>query len=388
MKNIKGLVLMLVPVAACFAQAPQSAKQVRKQEARLRKELEPAYKKWREEDVAYIITDDEKQAFNRLSTDEEREQFVEQFWLRRDPTPDTAENEYKEEHYRRIAYANERFASGVPGWKTDRGRIYITFGPPDEVEPHPSGGGGQSTTYPFEMWRYRYIEGIGNNVEIEFVDRTLTGEYRMTMDPDEKNALSHVATTGNRPQPPRGSADFFERQRVFAGLQKAPAVRFTDLEATVNSTLRYNALPMMVRADYLRITDATVLSNVTLQFDRKDLQFQLKDAVSTATVNIYVRITSLSRRVVNVFEDVVTVEGLGSPIYQKSLPLPPGTYRLNIVAKDLVGGNMGTQELVLEVPRFAEERLASSSLILADLIEKVPTTNIGTGQFVIGDTKK
>jgi len=154
------------------------------------------------------------------------------------------------------------------------------------------------------MWRYRYIEGIGNNVEIEFVDRTLTGEYRMTMDPSEKNALAHVPTTAGRPKTLPGSKSFFDRQREFADLQKAPAIKFKDLEAAVNSTLRYNTLPMSARADYIRITDATVLSNITLQFDRKDLQFQRKDTISTATVNIYARITSLSRRVVNVFEDV------------------------------------------------------------------------------------
>src|ERR1700736_6605630 len=199
MKNIKATVLLFAAAAACLAQpSPQSAKQLRKQEARLRKELEPAYTKWRDNDVRYIITDEEKQAFNRLSTDDEREQFVEQFWLRRDPTPDTAENEFKEEHYRRIAYANERYASGIPGWKSDRGRIYITYGPPDEIEDHSSGGtyqrppeegGGTPSTYPFQQWRYRWIEGVGTNIIIEFVDPTMSGEFRMTMDPSEKDAL-------------------------------------------------------------------------------------------------------------------------------------------------------------------------------------------------------
>src|SRR5215813_6981131 len=119
---------------------PMTEKERRKKEAKLRKELETPYRKWLNEDVAYIISDEERTAFKRLQTDEEREQFIEQFWLRRDPTPDTIENEFKEEHYRRIAYANEQFASGIPGWKTDRGRIYITYGPPDEKETHPSGG--------------------------------------------------------------------------------------------------------------------------------------------------------------------------------------------------------------------------------------------------------
>src|SRR5258707_2994183 len=138
---------------------PLTDKERRRREEKLRKELETPYRKWLNEDVTYIITDEERAAFKRLQTDEEREQFIEQFWLRRDPTPDTVENEFKEEHYRRIAYTNETFASGIPGWKTDRGRIYITFGPPDEIESHPSGGsyerpmaegGGQTSTYPFE----------------------------------------------------------------------------------------------------------------------------------------------------------------------------------------------------------------------------------------------
>src|SRR5437867_11179759 len=168
---------------------PLTEKQKRKREDKLRKELETPYRKWITEDVTYIITDEERTSFKRLSTDEEREQFIEGFWLRRDPTPDTIENEFKEEHYRRIAYANERIASGKPGWKTDRGRIYILYGKPDEIESHPSGGtynrpfeegGGTTSTFPFEIWRYRYIEGIGNEVLLEFVDPSMSGEYRFT----------------------------------------------------------------------------------------------------------------------------------------------------------------------------------------------------------------
>src|SRR6266705_5345196 len=182
-------------------QPQEKAKNLKK----LQKELDTPYKKWLQEEVPYIISDEERAAFLQLQTNEEREQFIEAFWQRRDPTPDTVENEFKEEHYRRIAYANERFASGIPGWKADRGRIYITFGPPDENESHPSGGsyerpieegGGTTSTFPFEKWRYRYIEGIGSDVNIEFVDPTMTGEYRMTMDPSEKDALLYVPNAG------------------------------------------------------------------------------------------------------------------------------------------------------------------------------------------------
>ena len=119
---------------------PISEKQKKKNEEKLKKELETPYKRWLNEEVIYIISDEERKAFSRLQTDEERQEFIEQFWLRRDPTPDTEENEYREEHYRRIAYANEQFASGFPGWKSYRGMIYIKYGPPDEREEHPTGG--------------------------------------------------------------------------------------------------------------------------------------------------------------------------------------------------------------------------------------------------------
>jgi GWxTD domain-containing protein len=409
---------------------PLSEKERRKREEKLRKELETPYRKWLTEDVAYIITDDERTAFKRLSTDEEREQFIEQFWLRRDPTPDSAENEFKEEHYRRIAYANERYASGIPGWKADRGRIYITFGPPDEIESHPSGGtyerppeegGGTTSTFPFEKWRYRWIEGIGTDINIEFVDPTMTGEYRMTMDPSEKDALLMVPNAGltlmeqmglsskadrfNRTDGTRLGQSFggqpmrmnqFERLEQFAKLQKPPQVKFKDLEAAVSSKITFNILPMKVRADYFPLTGNSIQTNITLQFDNKDLNFQTKDGLQKAVVNIYGRITTMSRRVVTVFEDTVTVDtpqelleqiSKRASIYQKSIPLTPGMYRLNVVAKDVIGGNMNNYEVALQIPRFDEESLAGSTLVLADLIEKVPTRSIGTGQFVIGSSK-
>ncbi len=409
---------------------PLSAKQKKKREEKLRKELETPYRKWLNEDVAYIITDEERAAFKKLQTDEEREQFIEQFWLRRDPTPDTAENEFKEEHYRRIAYANEHFASGIPGWKTDRGRIYITFGPPDEIESHPSGGtyerppeegGGETSTYPFEDWRYRYIEGIGNNVIIEFVDPTMSGEYHMTMDPSEKDALLYVPgagltlmeqlglsdksqrfmnTDGTHLGTPFGglpeSMEEFTRLENFAMLQKPPAIKFHDLEAAVTSEVRYNTLPMKVRVDYFPVTDATVLTYVTCQFENKDLQFKMKDGIQKAVVDIYGRVSTLTRRPVTYFEDtsevdsppsMLAAEQLRRSVYQKTIPLAPGTYRLNVAAKDLTGGNMTNYEVALTVPRLDPDRASTSTLVLADQIEKVPLKSIGTGMFVIGGSK-
>ncbi len=409
---------------------PLTKKQVAKKQKALEKELMGPWKKWLNEDVVYIITDEEKQAFKRLKTDEERQQFVEQFWLRRDPTPDTEENEFKEEHYRRIAYANDHYASGIPGWKTDRGMIYIKYGPPDEIDSHPSGGsyerpyeegGGETSTYPFEDWRYRYIEGIGTNIVIEFVDPTMSGEYHISTDPEEKDALLYVPGagltlaeqmgmadktqrfqrtdgthlgTGNQPLPE--SMDEFTRLEQNAKLYKAPVIKFKDLEAAVNSTIRYNTLPMHVRADYIRITDSTVLTSLALQFKNNDLQYATKDKVAKATVNLYGRITSLTRRPVNWFEDTISMEVpaemlqqamSGSRVYSKSIPLAPGTYRLNIVAKDVVGNTMNNFEMPLVVPHYDEDQIGSSSLILADELERVASRSIGAGPFVIRSSK-
>ena len=409
---------------------PLTDRQKKQQEAKLRKELEGPYRKWLNEDVLYIISDEEKSAFKRMSTEDERENFIESFWLRRDPTPDTMENEFKEEHYRRIAYANERYASGIPGWKTDRGRIYITFGPPDENESHPSGGtyerpyeegGGTTSTYPFEKWRYRYLEGIGSDIIIEFVDTTMTGEYRMTMDPSEKDALMMVPgagltlmeqmglssktdrfsrTDGTRlgigNQPTSMKMNQFERLQQFANLQKAPPIKFKDLEAAVTSTVKFNILPIRVRADFMKITSTSIQTNITLQLERRDLQFQNKDGIAKSSVNIYARITTMARRVANVFEDVVSIEfpnemleaaSTGANVYQKSVPLAPGTYRLNLVVKDVYGGGMNNFEMVLNVPRHDDEMLTFSSVVLADQIEKVDTRSIGSGPFVVGTTK-
>src|SRR5215471_1388496 len=185
------------PNSAANAQEEKKKKKEEKRREEKKKEAEKekvksVYKRWKDEDVRWIITDEERKIFDSLKTDDEREQFIEGFWYRRDPDPDTDVNEYREEYYQRIAYANEHFTSGIPGWKTDRGRIYIKFGKADQIESHPSGGsyerpawegGGTTSTYPFEIWWYRYIEGVGSDIEIEFVDPTGSGEYHIARSP-------------------------------------------------------------------------------------------------------------------------------------------------------------------------------------------------------------
>src|SRR6202142_2102096 len=410
--------------------AKKAKKDRQKRDKDLYNELDSAYKKWLNEDVIYIISSEERSSFLHLSTNEERESFIENFWQRRNPDPDSPENTFKEEHYRRIAYVNEHFSSGIPGWKTDRGRIYIMWGPADEVQSHPSGGsydrpasegGGETSTYPFEDWRYRYLEGIGENVEIEFVDPTMSGEYKLTMDPSEKDALLYVPgagltemesmglanktsrfnnTDGTHLAQPLGmtpeTMNEFSRLDLYAKIQQAPPVKFKDLEAVVTSRLVRDQVAFDYRWDYLRITSDTILVPISIQIPNKQLSFQEKNGIQSATMNLFARITTLSGRNVKTFEDPIVhdipnsllQQSLkGFSIYQKAVPLSPGLYRLDIVVKDVNSGNVGVVNTNLRVPRYEDDKLSSSSLILADQIQRVSAKDIGVGQFVLGDVK-
>ena len=395
----------------------------------LYKELNPTDKKWLDEDVRYIITDEEREAFLKLSNEEERDAFIEQFWLRRDPTPDTPENEFKEEHYRRIAYANEHFASGVPGWRTDRGRIYIVFGPPDEIDAHPSGGtyerpyeegGGETSTYPFEDWRYRYIEGIGNEVIIEFVDQCMCNEYKISTNPNDKDALlytpnagltlyeqmgmsnksdriSGLNPTGNNLDYATNQSKQFDRLEQYAKLMTPPKVKYTDLENTlVTHKIISNPMPFDVRYDFVKVTSDTVLVPITLQIKNKDITFSAKDGIQRGTVNILGQVRTLTGKIVTTFEDPVQIDVPNellqakveqSSVYWKALPLRSGRYRVDIAIKDVNGDREGIWSRGIMVPDYGDDKLNSSSMILADVMEKVPAKQIGSGSFVIGDEK-
>ena len=388
-------------------------------------ELKEAYKRWLNTDVAYIITKDEKRAFQALTTDEERENFIENFWRRRDPNPDTEENEYREEYYERIAYANEHFSSGIPGWKTDRGRIYIAWGKPDSIETHPTGGaydrpswegGGSTTTYPFEIWWYRHLDGVGDGIEIEFVDPTGTGEYRIARDANEKDALKTVPGAGLTTAEQLGLSDKgdriaginqggfqreqdtpFRRMEIITSLQRPPSVKFGDLQQMVSSEsiLDNNPLDFELRIDFFRQSDDRVIATFTVQTDNKELSFESSGGIQQAKINIFGRITAVSGKRSGIFEDSVTASATTAEltdlrdkksVYQKAVALTPGTYKVDVVVRDVVTGNRGLRNIGFTVPRYDEKKLSTSSLILASKLRTTTESDIG-GQFVIGNAK-
>jgi GWxTD domain-containing protein len=398
----------------------------------MKQELKGSYKTWVEQDVRWIITDQELQAFKHLSNDEERDQFIENFWLRRNPNPDSPDNEYREEHYARIAYANEHFAAGKQGWRTDRGHIYIAFGKPDSIDSHPSGGsydrpmdegGGNTSTFPFEIWHYRYIEGIGDNIDIEFVDTCMCGDYHMTIDRSEKDALKHtpgagltmseqmgqstkadrfsgggLEQLGSGPGTQMNQSKQFDRLDQYAKLTAPPVIKFKDLESYMVSSKILTGPPFLfdVRTDYVKVTNDTVLVPLTLQIHNKDITYVTKDGVSTGTVNILGRVSNLNHRVIQTFEDPVAVqvpsELLGqtqtqSSVYWKALPLKPGLYKIDIVIKDVNNpDHIGRWQRSMNVPKYDDDQLSHSSLILADQMYRVPSKDVGAGNFVISNT--
>jgi GWxTD domain-containing protein len=426
------LVIFSLALAAAslsgLAQDPRQSQQDPTDKPRnVKPELKRAYKDWLEKDVSYIITDEERKAFKKLATDDERERFIEEFWRRRDPDPDTDENEFKEEYYERIAYANEHFASGIPGWKSDRGRIWIMYGKPHERETHPMGGsydrpsyegGGNTTTYPFEIWFYRYLPGVGSGIEIEFVDPTGSGEYRIARNPNEKDAMLMVPGAGltlseqlglsskgdritgiggvgaNNYQREQDSP--FSRLQLLADLSRPPQVKFNDLASAVNTgVIEENPLNFDIRVDFFRQSDERVITALTIQTSNKDLVFQDSGGLQQARINIFGRITSVAGRRAGVFEDPVITTATTQELseakdrksaYQKAVALAPGTYKVDVIVRDVASGATGVRHVGFTVPRYDAQKLSTSTLVLAAKLESL-IDQPAVGQFVIGQQK-
>jgi GWxTD domain-containing protein len=437
--KLVGLTLLFL-FSTFFSSLPaerQQAKPPERQKARPAGQQKPKpakdksssehYDKWLNEDVLYIISTEERNVFKALTTDEERENFIEQFWTRRNPDPREGSNEFKLAHYYRIAYANEHFASGVPGWKTDRGRTYILYGEPVEIERHPSGGnytrefwegGGNTTVYPFEVWRYRHIDGVGDDVELEFVDTSFTNEYRLAMSAEEKDLLLHVAGAGLTESEIRGdtrkedrniiadryqsgfqrSKDApFERLARYFNVQRPPQIKFTDLKGIVTTRITYNQLAYEARTDFIKLSSDKVLVPITVELDNKNLAFKKEMGFNRATVNVYGVVTSLQNRIVSEFENTITAEYTDEffetgknkrSIYQTIVMAKPGNrYKLDLILKDMNSGLFGSISTGITVPTYEGEDLQASSVILANYIQAIPPNYEQLEQFVIGDMK-
>ena len=409
--------LLKVPIQA-GAQENKSGKSP--PQAQLKEEAEDYFQRWLDEDVVYVISKQERAVFESLTAPEEKEQFIEQFWFQRDPDPRSAANEFKEEHYRRIAYANERFASGFPGWMNDRGRIYIIHGPPDEIEAHPSGGryerpleegGGTTVAHPFEVWRYRFVEGLGSDVILEFVDSSWSGEYRLALNPDEKDALLNVAGAGNtiaemiqRDESLEGTTftspgnanlrsfrsrdTAFDRYETFTKIRHAKPLKHRDLKRLVEIDVTYQDLPFSHRVDYFGLDETRSLVPVSVEIHDRELTFGEEEHGRRARMAVYGIVTNLSNRIVDEFEaDLVSDyrARTARSVYQRVLVLErKGRYKLDLIIKDLISGRVGVRRLVLIPPPHRSE-LSISSILLSNRITRLESAPERHAMFVLGD---
>jgi GWxTD domain-containing protein len=435
LKSFLFLIFLGIGISALSSSFP--GKQTKpKNSGKTRQEagLSQNYKNWLDEDALYIITNEERSVFKSLKNDEERGSFIEQFWDLRNPNPGSSYNSFKEEHYSRIAFANEHFASGIPGWRTDRGMIYIKYGKPDELETHPTGGsynrtfnegGGITTTYPFEKWGYRHIDGVGDGIELEFVDRSNSGEYRLARDKDEKDALMNVPGAGltlaeemrlarkqdrpyfnpmtlNDPNSPanigKGAQDqpFAQMERIFI-MQRPPDFKFKLPKTEVSAQMSYELLTYDIKTDFLKLTSHMALAPITIELNTSELEFKREQDFNRAKVTIYGKVTTLSNRIAYAWEDEITKDftdiyfqsGKNKPSeYQKIVALAPGQrYKLELVVKDVNSKKTGTISRLLNVPKYDDSALQSSTIILADSIAPAPISTDQLDPYVIGDMR-
>jgi len=436
---MRPLIYRLLMLGILSAAASSGAASPQSGGARKEEPVRSYYQKWLEEDVYWIISEEERDVFAKLTTDDEREAFIQQFWDRRDPDPSTADNEFKIEHYRRILYANEKFTAGISGWKTDRGMVYIKFGHPDSLVSKPTGGpyererkegGGFTSIFPIERWTYRHIEGVGDDVELEFVDDKGGGLFELTFDKQRKDALLLSGNMGltqdeleremmggavnkqDRVAGRRYSGEYkgvysgmggFESTRdkplaqlgISAALNRAPAIKYKDLEAAVSTRISFGGLPFEIRQDFIRLTDQQVMVPVTILVSNEQMTFTRTLSIYHGGVQVFGRVTGLANQVEAMFEDEVMRDfsaddyekaKLRSSIYQKRLILKPGIYKIDIAVKDLQSKRIGTLERRLEVPRFGEPKLQTSSILIASKIEP-GTFDRTTVNFILGDLK-
>jgi GWxTD domain-containing protein len=402
-----AILVLLVHIPSATPQSASPAKgnltkeELRRQKA-VRNEFIDPYAEWLWFEVGDIVTAEEVSVFKRLTTDDERENFIAQFWERRNPEPGSLENKFKQNYYRRMISANERFSTSTPGWKTDRGRIYIKYGPPDEIESHPHGGimhwseennGGEPTTKPFERWFYRGMEGIGPNQVLIFLDSTNAGDYRLAMLPSDEARLLHDPRRDREiPSGPVVSPEPFLKPTH----PPAPA-KFSDLRAVITSgQVSSHPIPFLVRTYAFPVINQTALAIIAVQLPASELHFQAKGEGKQARVDVYAQVEELDGRIAAEFERTelrdLPKNGIERGISEKfvfedGVLLGAGRYKISLALKDEASGRMGSLWARLIVPDFHFRLCTSAPIILADSIEPRVLPKDELEPFVIGNSK-
>jgi len=381
--------------------------------------LAERFRKWLNEEVVYIVSENERDVFRSLRTDAERDNFIKMFWKRRDPTPETPVNEFREEHYRRIAFANDTYFEGKVGWRSDRGRVYIMFGPPDFFETNPGGGrgflfGAQAPTaeFPSEVWTYREIPGLKtqeSRVDFTFVNYYGAGSYQLTDNPALANALRNVSLparyAGYNDYPSDGafksptevaqmSQKAYQRPlqqlQMMAELTKSRGEVLEELERSsrqrklkgiVESKASLSGLALSSKESYLRGADGLTYVPMVLEVAAKDLEFRPAKDRFQGLVNFYIEVKDANgpifqksdRLEMNLKEDSYRRRLTENYQYLQGASLKPGRYFLHLVVWDELSGNVGYADRWIDVPSLASGDFGASEIILARDIRRVET---------------
>ena len=425
---VGGTVLSAGPLPGSRAQSAEpQAKPAAKKESK-RPVLSEKYKKWMDEEVVYIISENERDVFRSLRTDAERENFIKMFWRRRDPTPETPINEFREEHYRRIAFANDTYFEGKAGWRSDRGRVYIMFGPPDFFETNPGGGRGfllgnnaPTAEFPSEVWTYREIPGLKlqeSRVDFTFVNYYAAGSYQLTDNPALANALRNISVPAryagyndypgdnNRFTPAeiagRSQEAFkqpLQQLQLMAELTKSRGEVLEELERSsrqrrlkgiVESKASVSALAVVSKQSFLLGSNGMTYVPMVLEVPGKDVEFRpVKDRFE-GLVNFYIEVKDADgpvfqksdRLEMNLGVDSYRRRVAENYQYLQGASLKPGRYFLHLVVWDEMSGKVGYSDRWIDVPDMASGEFVASDIILARdirrLEEKTPDLKIDT----------
>jgi GWxTD domain-containing protein len=322
-------------------------------------DLPANYRYWLNEDVVYIISPEERCAFLELDSDQQRDIFIEQFWYQRNPDPTSQDNTFRDEHYRRIVFANEKFATEIPGWETDRGRVYIRYGPPDSVVSHPAveltwkppeDGESGNDRYSWEAWHYNRIEGLATNIDFAFVDPSGSGEYQLRLGPKQKDLpIFDPPATFQDDQRRPTLAD--GRLHVFIGTGPVPLIHYKDLEAVAVSGIIRHQILFAYRIRFARATNASTMTTISLDLPAHPAEDE-QAIRPTDSYEIFARVSRPHGRVVSTYESAEAAQPLPVADRETTIPLSPGPYDLAIIVKVAGSGQVGVLHTTFQAPSF------------------------------------
>lgn len=329
-------------------------------------------KQWLDEVVPYIITDAEKSVFLSLPNEVERGKFINQFWEKRDPDPNTPENEFKMAYYKRIAIANKVFSTGKKdGWRTDRGKIFILLGPPQEIQ-YDSMPIQSALSYYHgdrEIWNYWGLENprLPYNLEFVFVDKFGSGDYIF------EESLN-VGQFGRTIYDINALSYHFDRLEILAEAMKNPFESRKKIEGIVSTHVSYDLIPIVTNTFCLKGTSQKTYIPLVSDILYANLSNKVIEDKCYFSLNFLVNVSDQQDRLV--FQKSKDInfhfmpEDLPSPEnrryrFQTSCFLPPGDYALNLIVLDNFGGKIGTVNKSLTVPDFNKGGMILSDIVLS-----------------------